>query len=110
MKITYTGRQVEFPPAELQKFQSQFDKLSKMLDGDKGECEAHVVLSHERYLHHAEVTVNYHHHALVGLASDADAATAVHDAVLKLEKQAVKVREKWRDGHRPGDAKETRNS
>ena len=31
------------------------------------ECEAHVVLSLERHLHHAEVTVNYYNHPLVGL-------------------------------------------
>lgn len=108
MRITYTGRQVDFPPAQLQKIEGQFAKLSKLLDGQRGEREAHVVLSHERYLHHAEVTVNYHHHSLVGLASDPDAFTAVHNAVLKLEKQALKVREKWRDDHRPGDAKEAR--
>ncbi len=99
MKITYTGRQVDFPPAQLEKVEGLFSKVSKLLDG-KGDCEAHVRLSHERHLHHAEVTVNYHNHALVGLASDADAFTALHDAVLKLEKQAVKVREKWRDGNR----------
>ncbi len=105
MKITYTGRQVDFPPAQLEKIQGQFAKLAKLLDR-RGEREAHIVLSHERHLHHAEVTVNYQNHALVGLASDVDAFAAVHAAVGKLEKQALKVREKWRDGHRPGDAKE----
>jgi putative sigma-54 modulation protein len=105
MKITYTGRQAEFPPEQLKKIEGQFSKLSKLLDNG-GECTAHVVISHERHLHHAEVTINYHHHALVGLCSDADAFTAFHGAILKLEKQAVKVREKWRDGHRLGDTKE----
>ncbi len=99
MKITYTGRQVDFPPAQLQKIEGQFAKLSKLLDGG-GERGAHVVISHERHLHHAEVTINYHHHALVGIANDADPFAALHEAVLKLEKQALKVREKWRDGHR----------
>ncbi len=107
MKITYTGRQVDFPPAQLAKIEGQFAKLSKLLDG-QGERGAHVVLSHERHLHHAEVTVNYHHHALVGLASDPDPFTALHGAVLKLEAQAVKVRGKWRDDHRPHGAKEER--
>ena len=105
MKITYTGRQVEFPPAQMQKIEGQFATLSKLLDGG-GERGAHVVISHERHLHQAEVTINYHHHALVGIATDADPFTALHGAVLKLEKQALKVREKWRDGHRTGEAKE----
>jgi putative sigma-54 modulation protein len=99
MKITYTGRQVEFPPDEMQKLEGLFSKVAKLLDG-KGDCEAHVRLSHERYLHHAEVTINYHNHALVGLASEAEPFPALHEAILKLEKQAVKVREKWRDGKR----------
>jgi len=99
MKITYTGRQVDFPPAQVDKLQDEFSKLSKLLDG-KGEREAKVVLSHERHLHHAEVTVNYHNHALVGLASSPDAFAAVHEAVGKLEKQALKVREKFRDSKR----------
>lgn len=97
MKITYTGRQVVFPPAQVEKLQGRFTKLAKLLDGH-GECGAHVTLSHERHLHHAEVTVNYRHHALVSIGSDADPFTALHDAVEKLEKQAVKVREKLRNG------------
>jgi len=105
MKITYTGRQVDFPPAQLEKLQGLFSKVAKLLDS-KGDCEAHVRLSHERHLHHAEVTVNYHNHALVGLGSDAEAFTALHEAVLKLETQAMKVREKWRDGKRVTGPKE----
>lgn len=99
MKITYTGRQVDFPPAQLEKIQVLFSKVSKLLNG-KGDVEAHVRISHERHLHHAKVTVNYHNHALVGLASEPEPFNALHEAVLKLETQAVKVREKWRDGKR----------
>jgi putative sigma-54 modulation protein len=99
MKITFTGRQVELAPAQAGKIERKFAKVSKLLDG-KGESEAHVILSHERHLHHAEVTVNYHHHPLVGIGSDADLFTAIHSAVEKLEKQAIKVRAKWRDTKR----------
>ena len=106
MKITYTGRQVEFPPAQVEKIDGQFAKLAKLLDRKKGEHEAHVVISHDGPLHQAEVTINYHHHALVGIATDADPFNALHAAVGKLEKQALKVREKWRDGKRTVKAKE----
>lgn len=106
MKVTYTGRKVEFPSDQAEKIDGEFTKLSKLLDRKKGEGEAHVVLSHEGPLHLAEVTVNYHHHALVGTATDADPFSALHAAVAKLEKQALKVREKWRDGKRTGEAKE----
>ena len=99
MKITYTGRQVELAPAQLKKLEARFAKIGKLLDG-RSECEAHVILSLERHLHHAEATINYHHHQLVGLGSSSDLFTAIHSAAEKLEKQALKTRTKWRDTKR----------
>jgi putative sigma-54 modulation protein len=99
MKITYTGRQVELAPAQLKKIEVRFAKVGKVLDGRK-ECEAHVVLTLVRHLHHAEITVNYLGHQLVGLASDRDLFTGINAAIEKLEKQALKVTAKWRDTKR----------
>lgn len=99
MKITYTGRQVELAPAERKKLEVAFAKIGKLLDG-KEEREAHIVLSLERHLHHAEVTVSYYNHPLVGMGSDRDLFTAIHGAAEKLEKQALKARTKWRDTKR----------
>ena len=99
MKITYTGRQVELAPAQLKKVEDRFTKISKLLDGRR-EFEAHVILSLERHLHHAEATINYYGHQLAGLGSSSDLFTAVHAAVEKLEKQCVKARTKWRDSKR----------
>ena len=99
MKITYTGRQVELAPAQLKKLEARFGKIGKVLDGRR-ECEAHVILSHERHLHRAEATVNYFGHQLVGLESDNDLFTAIQGAAEKLEKQALKARTKWRDTKR----------
>lgn len=100
MKVTYTGRHIDLSPAQSRKLELEFEKVGKLLDNGKGEAEARVILSHERHLNHAEVTVPYHHHELVGQASDTDLFTAVHAAVGKLEAQAIRVREKWRDGQR----------
>ena len=99
MKITYTGRQVELAPAQARNLEAHFTKIGKMLDGRR-ECEAHVILSLERRAHSAEATINYFGHQLVGLGSSNDLFTAVHSAVEKLEKQAVKARTKWRDTKR----------
>jgi len=99
MKITYTGRQVELAPAQAKRLEARFAKIGKILDGRR-ECEAHVILSLERHLHHAEATINYFNRQLVGLGSSNDLFTAVHSAVEKLEKQAVKARTKWRDTKR----------
>jgi len=99
MKITYTGRQVELAPAQLKKIEAQFAKVGKLLDG-REQKEAHVILSLERHLHQAEITVNYHNHPLVGIGSNVDLFTAIHSAIEKLEKQSIKVRAKWRDTKR----------
>lgn len=96
MKINYTGRKVELAPAQLRKVEALFGKLAKLLDG-KGQREAHVVLSQERRQNRAEITVNYQHHSLVGIDSNADLFTAIHGAIQKLEKQAIKVLAKRRD-------------
>ncbi len=99
MKITYTGRQVELAPAQFKKLEAQFAKVGKLLDG-KSDRDAHVVLSLERHLHQAEVTVHYYNHALVGIGSNSDLFTAIHSATEKLEKQLLKARTKWRDAKR----------
>jgi putative sigma-54 modulation protein len=99
MKIAFTGRQVELAPAQLKKIETRFAKVGKLLDG-REQKEAHVILSLERHLHQAEITVNYHNHSLVGEGSNADLFTAIHAAIEKLEKQAIKVRAKWRDTQR----------
>ncbi|MGC9948261.1 MAG: ribosome-associated translation inhibitor RaiA [Bryobacteraceae bacterium] len=99
MKITYTGRQVELAPGQLKRIEAQFAKVGKLLDG-REQREAHVVLSLERHLHQAEVTVNYYSHKLVGIGSNVELTTAIHSAIEKLEKQTIKVRAKWRDNKR----------
>ena len=99
MKIKYTGRQVELAPAQARKLEAHFSKIGKLLDGRR-ECEAHVVLSVERHLQRAEATVNYYNHQLVGLGESTDLFTAIHEAAEKLEKQALRTREKWRDTKR----------
>jgi putative sigma-54 modulation protein len=106
MRINYTGRQVELTPAQVRKINAQFATIGKLLDG-KDQREAHVVVSHERHLHRAEITVNYQNHPLVSIESDPELFVAIHGAIQKLEKQAIKVRAKWRDTKRsPREAPE----
>ena len=102
MKISYTGRHEAFPSKALAKFEAKLQKLSKMIDR-RGEREAHVILAQERFLHKVEITMNAWDHALVGIGSDTDLVTASNDALAKLEKQILKLRNKWRDTKRHKD-------
>lgn len=107
MRISYTGRQVDLTPAQLRKVEAAFVKIGKLLDG-KEEREARVILSMERHLHNAEITLDYYDHRLVGVGSGPDTYTALNGAIEKFEKQAVKVRQRWRDLKRqPRQAPET---
>lgn len=103
MNVSYTGV-ADFTPAQQKKLTSRFTKLAKLLDRN-GEKEAHVVLTSQRHLQRAEITVNYYGHPLVALESNADTLTAITSALDKLEKQILKVRTKWRDTTRTPDAK-----
>ncbi len=94
MKIIYTGRHEAFPPKQKAKLEAKLQKLSKMLER-KGEKEAHVILSQERFLHKIEITINAWDHSLVGVGSNRDLITAACEALDKLEKQLRKVRDKW---------------
>src|SRR5437016_14573738 len=93
MKITYTGRHEVFPPKQKAKLEAKLQKLSKMLER-KGEKEAHVILSQERFLHKIEITINAWDHSLVGVGSNRDLITAACEALDKSERQLRKVRDK----------------
>ena len=100
MNISYTGKMERFYPAQTEKVDARFAKLAKLLDGKKGERSAHVILTKKRSFHHAEITVNYMDHSLVGEAQDNDQFLAVTAALDKLEKQVRKYKEKVQDHRR----------
>jgi len=102
MKISYTGRHEEFPPRQRAKLEAKIQKLSKFLER-KGEKEAHIILTQERFLRKVEITINAWEHSLVGIGSDSDLVTAAFTAVDRLEKQLLKLRTKFRDSKRSKD-------
>jgi putative sigma-54 modulation protein len=100
MKVTYTGQQEKFAPAQMKKLSAKLEKLAKLLDHRGGEREAHIILTSERHLRRAEITVNLHDHPMVGVAAEADQFTAILQAAEKLEKQVLKLQAKKRDTKR----------
>jgi len=102
MKISYTGKPEVIPPQQRVKLEAKLQKIAKVVE-HRGEKEAHVVLTHERFLHKVEITMNAWDHALVGIATDGDIGVAAHEAFDKLEKQILKLRARWRDTQRVRD-------
>jgi len=98
MNIHYTGRQVEVSEVQKKKLESKFQKIQKILK--RHEPEAHVIVSQERHLHVAEVTLNFQHHTMVVECAAPELLNAVQEAVEKLEKQIVRNKDKWREKKR----------
>jgi ribosomal subunit interface protein len=99
MQVTYTGIHHDLPAKVQAKLDAKFAKLSKLLDG-RGEHKAHVVLSQERQSYKAEITVNFYDHQFVAIGKNKDLFKAMAAALEKLDAQAVKQRNKWRETHR----------
>jgi len=102
MKLVYTGKEAEFPPKQTQKLEARLARIGKLMG--RGEKEARVTVTRERFLHRAQLTVNLWDHRVVAEGADADLYAAVTGAVDHLEKQVAKMRTKWRDTKRHKDA------
>jgi len=102
MKLVYTGREAEFPPNQAKKLDARLARIGKLLG--RGEREAHITLTRERFLHQARIKVNVWDHQVAAESADADLYTAVSSAVDNLEKQLAKMRTKWRDTKRHKEA------
>jgi ribosomal subunit interface protein len=79
MNVSYKGIKQELAPRIQTKIDAKFAKLSKLLE-QRGEREAHVVVTQERHLYHAEVTVQFYDHQLVAIESDGELFTALNAA------------------------------
>jgi putative sigma-54 modulation protein len=99
MNIIYTGTQNDFPSQYREKLEAKLRKISKMIER-KGEKEAHIIHRQERFLHVVEITINMFDHRIVCYGEDAELLPALNTALEKLDKQVVKLREKWRDTKR----------
>jgi putative sigma-54 modulation protein len=109
MKLIYSGKTKEFTPELEDKIGVKLAKLGKFVE-QRGERE--VLLTHqlERRLHRVELSMNFYDHGVAGEGVDADLPTAVNHAIEKLEKQLVRIRERWRDTHRTGTIREARET
>ena len=99
MNVSYKGVQQNLPAKVQAKVDTKFAKLSKLLE-QRGEREAHVIVREQRGNMYAEVTIRFYDHQLVAEGKGADLFTALSIALEKLEQQAVKQRDKWREKHR----------
>lgn len=101
MRVHYTCRKTEIAERAQKKLQAKFDKIHRVLNR-RSDLEAHVILTRQRHLCEAEVTLRALRHTLVVTHAAVEAFSAVHGALEKLERQAVRNKHKIIDTQRPG--------
>jgi putative sigma-54 modulation protein len=94
VRVNIAGRQVEVTKALQQFTEKKLAKLERLLDGP---VEAHVVLGIEKHRHLCEMQVRSRTALLSGQSETEDLYASVGDVVDKLERQALKHKEKRKE-------------
>ena len=92
MNVEYTGRQTEVTA----KLKAQAEAGLARVEKVANRCtSAHVILAEDKYRKVAEITVQCRGEQLVASCQATDMETALHDALQKVEQQAIKHKEKF---------------
>lgn len=91
MNLDITGRQVEITTALREFAEEKLRKLEKLLDGP---IDVHIVLGIEKHRHIAEVKVKSRTAILSGTEETNDLYASIREVADKLERQALKHKEK----------------
>ncbi len=92
MKFEYTGRHVEVSPALRKHVEDHFQKLDYIFNNNS--ARTHVIIEVEKNRHTGEVIVHWRDHTLNAKDTNVDMYLALTRAITKLEKQALKLKEK----------------
>src|ERR1700749_1305397 len=92
MNVEYTGRQT----ASTAKLKTQDQPGLARIEKVANRCtSAHVILTEDKYRKIAEVTVGCRGEQLVARCESTEMETALHDALQKVEQQAIKNKERF---------------
>lgn len=91
MDVEYTGRQTTVTKKLKLQTEAGLARIAKIL-GNSG--NVHVILTRDKYRQIAEVTVQTRNQKLVATCEATDMLTALHDALTKIEKQAIRHKKK----------------
>jgi putative sigma-54 modulation protein len=92
MTFELTGRNVDITPQVEKRIKKAMTKLDRFLDGS---ASTHIILSAEKHRHRAEIIINWHDHNLTGAAETSELYTSVSQAIDKIHRQALKLKEKF---------------
>ena len=91
LNIEYTARGTSLTPKIKTLAETELKRIDHILGGA---VSAHVILTEDKYRQIAEVTLMTGSETLVARCEDTDMLTSLHDALRKIEQQAVKHKER----------------
>ncbi|HWZ49872.1 MAG TPA: ribosome-associated translation inhibitor RaiA [Granulicella sp.] len=91
MEIEYTGRQTTITKKLKTQTEAGLTRIAKLVGRS---ASAHVFLTTEKYRRIAEVTLKKRGQSLVGTCEATEMTSALHDALSKLEQQAIRYSKK----------------
>jgi len=97
MKFEYTGRHIEVTPALRSHVEEHFSRLNHLFDGDN--ARAHVIIEVEKGRHRSEVIVKWRKEVLTANTKNSDMYQSLSQTIDKIEKQALKLKNKIIDKH-----------
>jgi putative sigma-54 modulation protein len=95
MKYEYTGRHIDVTPALRSHVEEHFGRIGHLFNGDA--TKAHVIIEVERGRHRSEINVNWRNEILTANSSVADMYQSLSQTIDKIEKQALKLKNKITD-------------
>jgi putative sigma-54 modulation protein len=97
MKYEYTGRHLEVTPALRSHVENHFDKIKHLFNGNG--ANAHIILEVEKGRHRAEIILKWRDQVLTATSTVSDMYQSLSQTIVKLEKQALKLKNKVIDKH-----------
>lgn len=97
MKFEYTGRHIEVTPALRSHVEDHFQRLNHLFDGKA--LNAHVVIEVEKGRHRSEIIVKWRNEVLTATSTLDDMYQSLSKTIDKIEKQALKIKNKVIDKH-----------
>src|SRR5258708_38326135 len=91
MDIEYTGRQATITKKLKAMTEADLGRVAKIVGGA---CSVHVILTTEKYRHCAEITLKTRTFKLVAKCEATEMVVALHDALNKIEQQAIRLNQR----------------
>src|SRR5688500_19983431 len=92
MKFEYTGRHIDVTPALRSHVEKHFERINHLFNGKP--AKVHVIIEVERGRHRSEIVLNWRNDVLTATTSNSDMYQSLSQTIDKIEKQALKLKNK----------------